>query len=139
MTQNAEKILKENDYSFVAVNCGKIYTSKKRGVSPILDKIDENPEFFIGSSVADKVIGKASAMLLVKYGVSEIFAKLTSEKAIEFLKNKNVKFSYDSKTEYIINRDKTDMCPMEKAVLNIDDVNIGEKAIRDKIKQLMKG
>lgn len=139
MIQKAKELLKENNSTFVAIKGSEIYTSQKRGVAPILDKIDENPDFFDGAVIADKVIGKAAAMLLTKYKVSEIFAVLTSEKAIEYLKHKAVTFSYDSKTEYIINRDKTDMCPMEKAVFDTDDENLGEKLIREKREQLMKG
>jgi len=139
MIQKAKKLLKENKYTFVAISADEIYTSQKRGVAPILDKIDENPDFFKGAVIADKVIGKAAAMLLVRYGVSEIFAVLTSEKAIEYIKNKPVKLTYDNKTGYIINRDKTDMCPMEKAVFDTDDEALGEKLIKEKRNQLMKG
>lgn len=133
---NAEKILKENNFSFVAVKGDEIYTSKKRGISPVIEIIDENRDFLNGATVADRVIGKAAAMLLSKYGVAEIFAVLTSDKAIEYLKNKNVKFSYDSKAEYIINRDRTDMCPMEKTVIGTDDENLAETLIREKLQQL---
>lgn len=109
------------------------YTSKKRGVAPIVDKFDEDSEFFKGACVADKVIGKAAAMLLVKYGVKEIYAEVISDHAVNFLADKNVSLTYNVRVEYIINRTKTDMCPMEKTVLNISDETEGEQMIRRKL------
>lgn len=125
--------------TFAAVSGNEIYTSEKRGVAPILEKIDSDPEFFSGASVADRVIGKAAAMLLEKYGAAEIYAQVTSEYAIAYLNDKNVGFTYDKRVDHIINRDGTDMCPMEKTVLHISDADEGEKLIRNKIKSMMKG
>lgn len=116
-----------------------IYTSQKRGVAPIIEKIDENPDFFKGASVADRVIGKAAAMLLEKYGVSEIFAQVTSEYAVAYLSDKRTILTYDKRVDHIINRAGTDMCPMEKTVLNVDNADDGEILIRNKIKSMMKG
>lgn len=56
-----------------------------------------------------------------KYGVSEIYAQVTSKYAVAYLENKSVKLTYEKKTDHIINRLGTDMCPMEEAVLNVND------------------
>lgn len=134
----ARKLLKEENATLVAVKNNEIYISHNRGVAPILDKIDLNPQFFKGASVADKVIGKAAAMLLHKYGTAEIHAVLVSKNALTYLKNKSVTLTYDTAVDYIINRDKTDMCPMEKCVLNVDDEDEAEKLIRDTREKLLK-
>ncbi len=133
------KILLRDRVTFAAVGKKGIYTSEKRGVKPILDKIDTDPDFFDGASVADRVIGKAAAMLLEKYGVAEIYAQVTSEYAAAYLEDKSVKLTYEKKTDFIMNRLGTDMCPMEKAVLNSDNADEGEVLIRNKIKATMKG
>lgn len=62
-TEKAKSLLNDG-VTFAAVSEKGIYTSQKRGVAPIIEKIDENPDFFKGASVADRVIGKAAAMLL---------------------------------------------------------------------------
>lgn len=116
-----------------------IYTSEKRGVAPIIEKIDTDPDFFKGASAADRVIGKAAAMLLEKYGVSEIYAKVTSKYAVAYLNDKKTVLTYDIKVNHIINRSGADMCPMEKAVLNVNNADEGEKLIRDTINSMMKG
>lgn len=137
-TEKARNLLKGN-VTFAAVGEKGIYTSEKRGVAPILEKIDTDPGFFKGASAADRVIGKAAAMLLEKYGVSEIYAQVTSKYAVAYLENKSVKLTYEKKTDHIINRSGTDMCPMEEAVINVNDADDGEKLIRDTIKSMMKG
>lgn len=116
-----------------------IYTSEKRGVAPIIEKIDTDPDFFKDASAADRVIGKAAAMLLEKYGVSEIYAKVTSKYAVAYLNDKKTVLTYDIKVNHIINRSGADMCPMEKAVLNVNNADEGEKLIRDTINSMMKG
>lgn len=137
-TEKAKNLLKDK-VTFAAVSEKGTYISEKRGVAPILEKIDSDPEFFVGADVADRVIGKAAAMLLEKYGAAEIYARVTSDYAIAYLKDKNVNFAYDKRVEYIINRAGTDMCPMEKSVLNVDNAEDGERLIRNKIKSMMKG
>lgn len=116
-----------------------IYTSEKRGVAPIIEKIDTDPDFFKDASAADRVIGKAAAMLLEKYGVLEIYAKVTSKYAVAYLNDKKTVLTYDIKVNHIINRSGADMCPMEKAVLNVNNADEGEKLIRDTINSMMKG
>lgn len=136
--EKAKTLLKEENATLVAVNGDELYISHSRGVAPILDKIDENPEFFSGASVADKVIGKAAAILLAKYGVAEIHAAVVSEKALDYIRNKETKITYDTAVDYIINRDKTDMCPMEKSVLDTDDEDVAEALIRRTRQNLLK-
>ncbi len=137
-TKEATEILKNEKATLVAINGKEIYISHSRGVAPILEKIDENPSFFCGASVADKVIGKAAAMLLSKYKIAAIHAQLISEKAIEYFECTPIDVTYGELVPYIINRDKTDMCPMEKCVLNTTDEDEAENLIRKKRQELMK-
>lgn len=133
----AKKILSDKGATMVAVkNCVE-YISHKRGVAPILDVIDKNPDFFNGASVVDKVIGKAAAILLAKYSVSRIHAGVISQKALDFLRDKPIAVTYDVAVDHIINRDKTDMCPMEKCVFDITDCDEAEVLIRQTRQKLI--
>ncbi len=136
--QKATEILKNENATLVAISKDEIYISHSRGVAPIIEKIDENPSFFCGASVADKVIGKAAAMLLSKYKIKEIHTSLISEKALEYFEKTPIAVTYDTLVPNIINRDKTDICPMEKCVLATDDEDEAEKLIRRKRQELIK-
>ena len=47
---------------------GKLLTSNKRGISPMMDFIEEGRDV-TGYSVADKIVGKAAAFLFVLAGL----------------------------------------------------------------------
>ena len=58
---------------------------------------------------------------------------------VVYLSDKKTVLTYDKTVDHIINRAGTDMCPMEKAVLDVNNADEGEKLIRDTINSMMKG
>ena len=92
------------------------FTSQEHGIKPIMDWLRNGAK---GGVCADKVIGKAAAMLLVYGGVSEIYADVISSHALEFLETAGVAAAYDKNAEYIINRKGDGMCPMEERALEL--------------------
>ena len=73
----------------------------------------------------------------MKAKVQNVFTHTISEDGKKYLENHNVMLDFDEFTPYIINRTKTDICPMEKAVKDIDDFEIGFdvlKSQRDKLR-----
>lgn len=48
----------------------------------------------------------------------------------------NILYSYGTLTEKIINRSGTDICPMEKTVANINDIEIGYIKLKEKLTEL---
>ncbi|MCH5148444.1 MAG: DUF1893 domain-containing protein [Clostridiales bacterium] len=114
---------------------GKCLFSEKRGIAPMMDFIADGVDLS-GYSVADLVVGKAAALLFVKCGIKRVFAKTISEHAKRVLELYGVDYEYDSLTEKIINRDGTDICPMEKAVLGCDDVEEAYLILQNKLNDL---
>lgn len=115
-----------------------VYSSTARGVKPLLNLLDSG-EDYSGYSTADKVVGKAAAMLYVLLGVSRLHAYVISRKAVEVLACGGIEVTYDTLAERIHNRTNTGFCPMEEAVWEIDDLQEGLQAVRDKAAQLAKG
>lgn len=91
-----------------------------------------------GYSAADVVVGKAAAMLFKKLGVVSVHGKLMSETGVDFFEKSGITFTYDTLTDYIKNRKGTDMCPMEKTVLQISDAEEGFAALKRRIDEMMK-
>lgn len=108
-----------------------IITSDKRGVAPMLDFLHEGKNLR-GYSAADKVVGKSAAMLFIKAGIKEIYAAVISASAERILLQNGISVSFAEKTERIMNRDKTGLCPMESAVYDTDDTEAGIAAIERK-------
>lgn len=128
-----EKLAK--DTTCVLVKEDKIILSKDKGIAPILKFINagENLENF---SLADRIVGKAVAMLVVYSKIREVYAEVLSEKGEEVLKKHNIKYSYKTLTENIINRKGDDICPMEKTVSKIYDATLACHALKKKVEEL---
>lgn len=97
------------------------YVSDLPGLRPLMNWLHQSPEIFEGSYVIDKVVGKASAMLLTYGGARKIHGKLMSRPADEFLTAHGIEHTYDVLTDYILNQDQSDMCPMEKRVKDLKE------------------
>ncbi len=108
------------DITCTVIKENKVYQSELKGIRPLMNWLTQQPEVLKDSYVIDKVVGKASALLLIYGGVSRIHGKTMSKTAEEILKHYQVEYSYDELVDYIINNDGTDMCPMEKKVINTD-------------------
>ncbi len=130
------KRLREGNLSVVAANGGVIRESDKKGIAPIMEFLKEEPQFLKNALVADKVVGKAAAMLFVYGGVKELYALTISEPALEYLTAENFTVKYDKKVKNIINREGADICPMEKAVLNISDCKTAYSVLLDTLAAL---
>ncbi|MCT4606304.1 MAG: DUF1893 domain-containing protein [Marinisporobacter sp.] len=117
----AKEILEEEGRTLVIVKEGKvIFSSKDKGIKPMYTAIDTMKEKLRGASVADRVIGRAAAMLCTYANIKELHTKIISEGAVEVLENSQVIFAYEKKSLYIKNRDKTGMCPVENLSKDID-------------------
>lgn len=113
----------------VIVNGGGVLAYKEHGIKTLLSL---EPGSLTGAFVADKIVGKAAAMLLVRGGTIEVYAEIISEPALEVLKKHKIICLYGTLVPNIINRDKTGICPMEEAVLGIDDVKTAYEILVDK-------
>ena len=102
-----ERLYEKRASLVVMFKDGRIEEFYNPRVKDIVSILRENKDALKDAYVADKVIGKVAA------GVKEIYANTISEFAIPVLEKHNVKYEYKNKVEYIINNDKTGMCPME--------------------------
>ena len=125
--------LKANNYAIIASNG---YYSYETGIKPVINRLNESLNYFDGLIVADKIIGKASAMLLILSGVKEVYCIVLSKAGQKILEEYNITYHYDELTDYIISRKGDDMCPMEKTVANINNLNEAYKALNDKLSSL---
>lgn len=130
--------LKEENLTLVSSLQDDIYTSTQRGIAPILDPMKENIDFFKDAIVVDKVIGKATAMLLIMSHVKFIYAYVLSQEAKDILDKYHIDYQYDTLVEYIENRDQSGMCPMEKTVFDIDDLQTAYQLLIKKQEELRK-
>ena len=123
MIEKLTEKLYEGNYSCVIENDGVVKTFIQRGIADLYDIIQNEPQLLKGAILADKVIGKGAAALMVYGGVKEVFAGIISEPALALLNKAGVKTSYKLLVHHIDNRDKTDWCPLEKRCKTLDSVD----------------
>ena len=71
------RLLHEGGYSCV-IRKEEIRTFTQRGVADLYDLLNQHPVFLHGAQVADKVVGKAAAALMVRGGGSGRFIRISS-------------------------------------------------------------
>lgn len=130
--------MSESDFTCYAYLKIGTYTSKFNGIRPLLQPLNKDKTFFEDSIVVDKVIGKSSAFLLIYGKVKKVHALIMSEHAKNLLDKHPIEYTYDQLVPFIENNLKTDMCPMEKTVLQIEDSNEAFIALNHKVNELMK-
>ena len=106
-------LLHSGNYSCVIANKEKIRTFTQRGVADLYDLLLSEPDFLQNASIADKVVGKGAAALMILGGIKELYTDLISTKALELFRQWNVKVNFSQEVPLIWNRDRTGGCPVE--------------------------
>ena len=106
------RILQDGNHSLVVAGDG-IRTFDGRGISDLYDLLTEHPGWLRGASVADKVVGKGAAALLILGGVRELFAGVVSTSALGLLKDSGIPVRFSQEVAHIVNRKGDGVCPVE--------------------------
>lgn len=106
------RILQDGNHSLVVAGDG-IRTFDGRGISDLYGLLTEHPGWLRGASVADKVVGKGAAALLILGGVRELFAGVVSTSALGLLKDSGTPVRFSQEVAHIVNRKGDGVCPVE--------------------------
>lgn len=136
--EKAKSILLSSASTIAVVSNGEVFTSQERGVKPLLHLLSEKKGFLKGSSVADKVIGKAAALLMALGEIKEVHTLIISEPAIKVFEKYNIACFYDKKVDRIVNRTGDGLCPMETLCLDVEEPKEAFQKITDFIKTMKK-
>lgn len=112
------KILHKGNYSCVVENFDEVFTFTGKGVSDLYDMVKNKPCFLNGASIADKVIGKGAAALMILGGVKEIYTDVISLSALMLLREAGIEADFGRVVPFIWNREQTDWCPLERICYN---------------------
>lgn len=87
---------------------------RERGVADLFRLLREEPQLLRGAFIADKVVGKGAAALMVLGGVEGLFADVVSRPALELLAGTGIAVEYTVVVPGIMNRAGTGTCPVEQ-------------------------
>lgn len=114
----AKHRLKQKNLDLVIVKNGRIiFENGSQGIRGLLRAIEKLGKESVGSSVADRIVGRAAAMLCAYSKVASVFAVTISEEGIKVLKDNKVLCRFENRVPNILNHEGTDICPFEKLVI----------------------
>ena len=132
---NAAALLKEKNVRGVIVKNSEIILIDAPGIAPLLALAIARPDLK-GAAAADKIVGRAAALLYVKIKASSLYAQVLSIGGREILRAAGIAFSYQTLTPHIENREGTGVCPMEQAVAETADPDEACRLLEAKLRWL---
>jgi len=128
-------ILEERGLSLLILKGGEtLYSSREGGMLPLLEAIDQlGLRTLADSTVVDRIVGRAAALIISYFKAKEVYTKLLSLKAIEILEKHGIAYAAERLVSTIRNKDDTDMCPFEKIVLTIDNPEEGYRKLKNEL------
>lgn len=107
-------MLHEGNHSCVVENFDHIFTFNGTGISDLYDMVTGKPCFLKEAAIADKVVGKAAAAMMILGEVERVYADIISLPALVLLRHAGIETDFGQVVCFIRNRDRTDWCPLEK-------------------------
>ena len=118
----AKKRLNEKSLTLSIVKNGEIiFETVSNGISGFLEAIEKFGDGLEGTSVADRVTGKAIALLCVYAKVKAVYALILSKGAKSVFEKHAIHHEWNELVENILDVNKTRICPFEKLAKEISN------------------
>lgn len=108
--ERAVSLLHRDGYTCVLCDRDRVLTSREHGLAPLIRLLDTN-ESLQDMAVADHLIGRAAALLLLAAGVKAVYGEVMSEEAHRLLSDAGVRTEYGTLVPKILNRAGTAPLP----------------------------
>jgi len=127
--------MEEEGHSLVVVRDGRVlFSSRLSGIKSLLDALDNN--VLPGSSIADKVFGRAAAMIAAQGEVTAVHTPVLSQEAVEVLADAGILYCTNQTVPCIQNSNRTGPCPIEAITASTVVPEKGVRAVRQLLIEL---
>ncbi|MDE7419402.1 MAG: DUF1893 domain-containing protein [Muribaculaceae bacterium] len=92
---------------------GNLTLCHKRGIIDLYSLLTGHPSVLSDAKIADKVIGKGAAALMILGKVKSVYADIISKPALDLFRKYMIEVQYRELVPNIINRSGTGICPVE--------------------------
>ena len=118
----AKKQLYDQDLTLAIVKGGKVlFTTDSHRISGFVGAIEKFGAQLNGASVADRVAGKALALLCVYAKIKQVYAEVLSRQAQVVFEQNGVLFEWKEVVDNVLDINKVGVCPFEKVAAEISD------------------
>ena len=134
--KKAESLL-NSDVKLALVKGASTSLSSEASVKGLVEFNNDGTNYS-GYAAADKVVGRAAALLLKRLKVKSVYAETISTPALEILEKAGIDVSYDKEIPNILNHKRDGLCPNEELVKDVKDENTAFKKLKEKIQKEQK-
>ena len=118
----AKDRLYRQDLNLVIVKNGEVlFETRSHKISGFFKAVEDVGFELRGAVVADKVVGKAIALLCVNSEIAEVYAEILSAKAKLLFEEKGVRCEWKELVDNILDLKRSSVCPFEKIAATISD------------------
>src|SRR3990170_3291305 len=127
----AKSTLYKKELTFTIVKNGKVlFETDSHRISGFLNAIQQFGATLEGASLADRVAGKAIALLCVYAKIKAVYAEALSKKAKTVFQQNGIHHEWKELVNNVLDLNKTGVCPFEKAAADITDPKDAYKAFK---------
>jgi hypothetical protein len=123
----------------IVKNGGVLFETGSHRISGFLGAIEQLGDRLEGASVADRVVGKAIALLCVYSGIREVYAEVLSRKAKSVFEDKGIPCEWNTFVDNILGFNRSGVCPFEKAAEEISDPEVAYVAFKELLSSFKAG
>jgi hypothetical protein len=118
----AKHALYSKELTLAIVKNGRVmFETRFHRVSGFLGAIEQFGDEMEGASVADRVAGKAVALLCVYAKVKEVYAEILSKRAKAVFEENRISYEWKEIVDNVLDLNRSDVCPFEKAAESMSD------------------
>jgi hypothetical protein len=118
----AKSRLYRKEFTLVVVKNGKVFfETRSHRIAGFLSVIEQLGTKLEGATVADRVAGKAVALLCVYADISDVYAGVLSRKAKAIFEEYGISYEWKELVDNILDLNRNGVCPFEKAAASISD------------------
>jgi hypothetical protein len=118
----AKQALYKKELTLAIVKNGEVmFETRSHRVSGFLGAIEQFGDELEGASLADRVAGKAIALLCVYAKIKEVYAEILSKRAKAVFEENGISYEWKELVDNILDLNKSGVCPFEKAADGISD------------------
>jgi len=127
----AKTELYEEELTLAIVAKGTVlFETKSHRISGFLDAVETLGNKLEGASLADRIVGKAVALLCVYAKIRAVYAAVLSRKAQAVFKQNNISVQWRELVDNVLDANKSGVCPFEKAAADLSDPEKAYQAFR---------
>jgi hypothetical protein len=128
----AKHVFSAEGLSFVLVKRGRMLARGTHdGIGELLAAVETLGHRARGASLADKIVGKAVAMVAAHGGIRSVYTPLASEAARRVLIQHQIELQAEHLVPLILNRRNDGPCPMERLTLPLEQPKDAVSALRE--------